>query len=184
MKRGDNVTTIALTTEILNVVRLGSGRERQNYNDWLVKLALEHKTMKKLFREVYGDEAKEQYEKAYIHFSKTNLQRKKEREAKEKTKQLKEELKERIEKIKTYAYATQSGVEVDEDLNLIDKENLQYKLESLKDRGVIKVSEMPDHYQINVIANLGLKDVEKIRELVKENNAEFVTDKILKIKKQ
>jgi len=108
MKRGRNSVSIACTLELINLIKTHSGKEDMNEGFWLIKrLLTEDSEFKTEFIEKYGQDV---YEKTLKHYSRTNLEQRKDRELREKEKAIKEQAKLEIEKLRAQAYAEQVGL--------------------------------------------------------------------------
>lgn len=103
--KGENSVRIALTLELLNVVKNHAGSDKQKNGFWLMKHIL---TVGKDFW--LKELGKEEYQRQLEHYSKTNIEQRTERKLKEQERRIRAEAKQKIEAIRAEAYATQSEV--------------------------------------------------------------------------
>lgn len=130
MQKGKNSVMIACTLEILNTLKEFSSKVDQNEGYHLAKrLLMNDAEFKARFIEKYGQEV---YNQTVLHYSKTNIVQRAERELKDKEKAIREDAKQKIEELKANAYAKQTENVTDEKEQIKEKKQKQALNEEIR----------------------------------------------------
>lgn len=94
--KGENSASISLTLELLNIVKKHAGQEEQINGFWICKrwLMFDEETKREII-EKYGQE---KYDELLIHYSKTNLQQRQDRQLEDEANNVKKKNKEDAKK--------------------------------------------------------------------------------------
>jgi NADH dehydrogenase/NADH:ubiquinone oxidoreductase subunit G len=175
--KGENSARIALTLELLNVVKKHAGSERQCNGFWIMKRFLI--ADKAFWIQELGEE---EYNRQLEHYSITNIEQNKRKELDEEARRIREEAKLKIDQLKAEAYAKQSDVakeklesEKPEEPMLPEPEDSKLKefFESWKDR--LEITETESEYQLRFKENYGSAVFTEILPIVKGFNGLFVS---------
>lgn len=107
--KGENSCRIALTLELLNVIKKYAGKDKQTNGFWLMKFAL--LADKDFWVKELGSE--EEYQNQVEHYSITNIEQRKKKELEKKVREIREEAKLKIEQLNAEHYAKQSDLAVE-----------------------------------------------------------------------
>ena len=91
ISKGENSASISLTLELLNIVKRRAGIDQQINGFWICKRWLMFDEEVK--REIIEKHGQEFYDELLTHYSKTNIQQRKERELEEQAKDIKNQAK-------------------------------------------------------------------------------------------
>lgn len=143
--KGENSASISLTLELLNIVKQKAGKDEQINGFWICKRWLMFdEEVKKEIIEKYGQSF---YDELLVHYSKTNIQQRAEREIKEEAKRIREEAKAKIEELKRPNHKSPEQLRLEKELAQL--EETDRGIEVNKDENLAKHPEYREGYEKN-----------------------------------